>query len=94
GGIIVLKGDDTIVTDGDRLAVNALSAPGLATAGTGDVLSGIVGALLARGLDPFAAACTGVFAHARAGRDAATRIGAPESVIATDVIASIPAGLF
>jgi ADP-dependent NAD(P)H-hydrate dehydratase / NAD(P)H-hydrate epimerase len=91
--IVVLKGDDTIVTDGERVAVNALSAPALATAGTGDVLSGIVAALLARGLEPFAAACAAVISHARAGRDAATRIGAAESVIATDVIDSIPAGM-
>jgi hydroxyethylthiazole kinase-like uncharacterized protein yjeF len=91
--IVVLKGDDTIVTDGERIAVNAVSAPGLATAGTGDVLSGIVAALLARGLEPFAAACAGVLAHARAGRAAAERIGAAESVIATDVIDSIPSGL-
>jgi len=93
GAVVVLKGDDTIVTDGGRIAVNALSAPALATAGTGDVLSGLVAALLARGLDPFAAACAGVLAHARAGRDAAARIGASESVIATDVIDSIPLAL-
>lgn len=93
GAIVVLKGDDTIVTDGERIAVNALPAPALATAGTGDVLTGVVAALLARGLDPFAAACAAVLAHARAGRDAAARIGAPESVIATDVIASIPTAL-
>jgi hydroxyethylthiazole kinase-like uncharacterized protein yjeF len=91
--IVVLKGDDTVVTDGTRVAVNALSAPALATAGTGDVLSGIVAALLARGLEPFAAACAGVLAHARAGRDAAARIGAAESVIATDVIDSVPLAL-
>jgi ADP-dependent NAD(P)H-hydrate dehydratase / NAD(P)H-hydrate epimerase len=91
--ILVLKGDDTIVSDGERIAVNALSTPALATAGTGDVLSGIVAALLARGLEPFTAACAAVVAHARAGRDAARRIGAAESVIATDVIDSIPAGL-
>ncbi len=93
GAIVVLKGDDTIVTDGERVAVNALSAPALATAGTGDVLAGIAAALLARGLDPFAAACAAVIAHARAGRDAAARVGAAESVIATDVIDSIPAGM-
>ncbi len=93
GAVVVLKGDDTVVTDGERVAVNALSAPALATAGTGDVLSGMVAALLARGLDPFAAACAAVLAHARAGRDAAARIGAAESVIATDVIDSIPVGL-
>lgn len=91
--VVALKGDDTIVTDGERVAVNALSAPALATAGTGDVLSGIAAALLARGLEPFAAACAAVLAHARAGRDAATRVGAAESAIATDVIDSIPVGL-
>jgi ADP-dependent NAD(P)H-hydrate dehydratase / NAD(P)H-hydrate epimerase len=91
--VLVLKGDDTIVTDGTGIAVNALSAPALATAGTGDVLSGMIAALLARGLEPFAAACAGVLAHARAGRDAAARIGAAESVIATDVIDSIPLAL-
>jgi NAD(P)H-hydrate epimerase len=91
--VVVLKGDDTIVTDGERVAVNAISSPALATAGTGDVLSGMTAALLARGLAPFDAACAAVVAHARAGRDAARRIGAAESVIATDVIASIPAGM-
>jgi ADP-dependent NAD(P)H-hydrate dehydratase / NAD(P)H-hydrate epimerase len=93
GAVVVLKGDDTIVTDGERVAVNALSAPALATAGTGDVLSGIAAAMLARGLEPFAAACAAVLAHARAGRDAAQRIGAAESVIATDVIDSIAFGM-
>jgi hydroxyethylthiazole kinase-like uncharacterized protein yjeF len=91
--VVVLKGDDTIVSDGERVAVNAISAPALATAGSGDVLSGIAAALLARGLEPFAAACAAVVAHARAGRDAAARIGLAESVIATDVIDSIPVGM-
>jgi NAD(P)H-hydrate epimerase len=93
GAVVILKGDDTIVTDGTRTAVNAVSAPALATAGSGDVLSGIVAALLARGLEPFAAACAAVVAHARAGRDAAARVGAAESVIATDVIESVPLGI-
>jgi hydroxyethylthiazole kinase-like uncharacterized protein yjeF len=91
--VVVLKGDDTIVTDGERVAVNAVSAPALATAGTGDVLSGITAAMLARGLDPFAAACAAVLAHARAGQEAARRIGTAESVIASDVIGAIPAGM-
>ncbi len=103
GAVVVLKGDDTIIVDGrrgelrsagvPRLAVNTVSAPALATAGTGDVLSGITAALLARGLEPFAAACAAVLAHARAGRDAAARLGAAESVIAGDVIDSVPLGL-
>ncbi|HKJ35367.1 MAG TPA: NAD(P)H-hydrate dehydratase [Solirubrobacterales bacterium] len=91
-GIVVLKGADTIVTDGERVAINSLPSPGLATAGTGDVLSGTIAALLARGMQPFEAACAGVLAHARAGRTAAERVGA-ESVIATDVIGSLPVGL-
>lgn len=93
GAVVILKGDDTIVSDGERVAVNAIAAPGLAAAGTGDVLSGIVAALLARGLEPFAAAAAAVLAHARAGREAALRVGAAESVIATDVIEAIPVGL-
>jgi ADP-dependent NAD(P)H-hydrate dehydratase / NAD(P)H-hydrate epimerase len=91
--VVVLKGDDTIVTDGTRTAVNAVSAPALATAGSGDVLSGVIAALLARGMEPFTAACAAVVAHARAGRDAAARVGAAESVIATDVIDSVPLGI-
>ncbi|HVX32500.1 MAG TPA: NAD(P)H-hydrate dehydratase [Solirubrobacterales bacterium] len=93
GAVVVLKGDDTIVTDGERVAVNAVAAPALATAGSGDVLSGMTAALLARGLEPFAAACAAVIAHARAGQEAARRVGLAESVIATDVIAAIPVGL-
>jgi len=94
GAIVVLKGDDTIIAaPGGRLAVNGLASPALATAGTGDVLAGMIAALIARGVEPFAAGCAAVHAHARAGVDAARRIGAPESVVATDVIASIPAGL-
>jgi hydroxyethylthiazole kinase-like uncharacterized protein yjeF len=93
GAVVLLKGDDTIVTDGTRVAVNALSAPALATAGSGDVLSGMTAALLTRGLDPFTAACAAVLSHARAGREAARRVGAAESVVAGDVIAAIPLAL-
>jgi ADP-dependent NAD(P)H-hydrate dehydratase / NAD(P)H-hydrate epimerase len=92
GAIVLLKGDDTIVTDGDRLAVNRIESPALATAGTGDVLSGMIAALIARGMEPFAGVCAAVLAHGRAGRVAAALVGV-ESVIATDVIDSIPSGL-
>ena len=90
--IVLLKGDDSIVTDGERLAVNTVSSPQLATAGTGDVLTGVIAALIARGVEPFAATCAAVVAHSRAGRDAGERVG-HDSVIAGDVIDSIPAGL-
>jgi NAD(P)H-hydrate epimerase len=91
--IVVLKGDDTLVVEGERLAISAGGSPGLATAGTGDVLSGTIGALLARGMEPFAATCAGVHAHQQAGRIAAARAGAAESVIASDVIAALPQAL-
>jgi len=95
GAIVVLKGDDTVVAGpGGRVAVNAVSSPSLATAGTGDVLTGVVAALLARcEHDPFAAVCAAVHAHSRAGRLAAERVGASESVIAGDVIEALAHGL-
>jgi NAD(P)H-hydrate epimerase len=88
--IVVLKGDDTIVAVPDgRAAVNRGASATLATAGTGDVLSGIIGAFLGKRVDPWHAACAGVLLHARAGRLAAARIGL-EGVIASDVIALLP----
>jgi NAD(P)H-hydrate epimerase len=93
GAVVVLKGDDTLVADPDgRVAVSPGGAPALATAGTGDVLSGTVAALLARGLPPFTAACAAVLGHLRAGRLAAEPHG-PDGVIASDVIARLPAAL-
>ncbi len=92
--VVVLKGDDTIAVGPDgRPLVNGLSSPGLATAGTGDVLTGIVAALLARGLGPREAVATAVYGHARAARFAARRVGGAEAVVAGDVIAALGAGL-
>jgi hydroxyethylthiazole kinase-like uncharacterized protein yjeF len=89
--VVVLKGDDTLIADPDgRVAVSAGGAPALATAGSGDVLSGVIGAYLAKGMEPFTAACAGVALHTAAGRLAAARVG-PEGVIASDVIACLPA---
>jgi NAD(P)H-hydrate epimerase len=91
--IIVLKGDDTLVAAPDgRVAVSPGGSSALATAGTGDVLSGIIGAYLAKSMDPFHAACAGVLVHGRAGQMAAKSIG-PEGVIARDVIELIPHAL-
>ncbi|HEY1591671.1 MAG TPA: NAD(P)H-hydrate dehydratase [Solirubrobacteraceae bacterium] len=91
--IVVLKGDDTLVAHPDgRVGVSRGGAPALATAGSGDVLSGVTGAYLAKHMDPFEAACAAVFVHAEAGRIAAQRVG-PEGVIAGDVIEALPHAL-
>jgi ADP-dependent NAD(P)H-hydrate dehydratase / NAD(P)H-hydrate epimerase len=89
--IVLLKGDDTLIADpSGRVAVSPGGSPALATAGTGDVLTGVIAALLSQGVDGFTAAAAGVWLHAAAGREAAHRVGAAEGVIATDVIAALP----
>jgi ADP-dependent NAD(P)H-hydrate dehydratase / NAD(P)H-hydrate epimerase len=91
--IVVLKGDDTLVAaPTGRVAISPGGAPGLATAGTGDVLSGVLGAMLAKGLAPAHAACAAVHVHLRAGQLAAEPHG-PDAVIASDVIARLPQAL-
>jgi len=91
--IVVLKGDDSIVAAPDgRAAVNRGASSALATAGTGDVLSGVIGAYLGKHMDPFAAACAGVLVHGRAGQLCAEEIGT-EGVIAGDVIRALPRAL-
>jgi NAD(P)H-hydrate epimerase len=93
GCVVLLKGDDSIVAHPDgRVAISPGATPALATAGTGDVLAGVIGALLAKGLDPLEAAAAGILVHARAGSDAAERIGGADHVVAGDVIDSLPAG--
>jgi ADP-dependent NAD(P)H-hydrate dehydratase / NAD(P)H-hydrate epimerase len=90
--VVVLKGDDTLIAEpSGRVAVSPGGTPALATAGTGDVLTGVIAALLAAGLEPFAAAAAGVWLHAEAGREAARRQGSNEGVVASDVIAALPA---
>jgi NAD(P)H-hydrate epimerase len=88
--VLVLKGHGTIVTDGRRVFVNPTGNPGMATGGSGDVLTGLIGALLAQGLEPFAAAQLGVYLHGRAGDLARDRLG-EVSLIATDLLQELPA---
>ncbi|MEE8106879.1 MAG: NAD(P)H-hydrate dehydratase [Planctomycetota bacterium] len=92
GAVCVLKGAGTIVCDGDRWYHNRTGNPGMATGGTGDVLAGLIGALLARGGDPLTAAVQGVWIHGRAGDLASAAIG-ENSMIATDLVANLPAAL-
>ena len=89
GQIIVLKGHRTVVTDGSRVYVNDTGDSSLSKAGTGDVLSGVIGTLLAQGMDRFEAACAGVWIHGKAGEVAGSGLGR-RSVLATDVIGALP----
>jgi len=92
GAVVALKGDDTLIASPNGIvAVSPGRAPGLATAGTGDVLTGVVAAMLSGGLDPFTATAAAVLVHVLAGRLAASRVGAAEGVIAGDVIEALPA---
>ena len=87
--ILVLKGHGTIVTDGRRVYCNTTGNPGMATGGTGDVLTGLVAALLGQGLDAFSAAQLGVYLHGLAGDLARDDLG-EISLIASDLLHYLP----
>jgi ADP-dependent NAD(P)H-hydrate dehydratase len=89
GQIIVLKGHRTIVTDGRQFYVNDTGDSTLSKAGTGDVLSGMIGCLLGQKLDPFAAACIGVHLHGLAG-EIAGKLHGRRCTLAREVIDAIP----
>lgn len=87
--IVVLKGPETIVSDGQRTEVFSNSTPALAKAGTGDVLAGMIGGLLAQGVNPFEGCYLGVALHAKAGKIATETFG-EVSVCAEEVVEAIP----
>ncbi len=89
GATVVLKGQGSLIVSRQRCAVASLGSDALATAGTGDVLSGILAALLARGLPPFEAACAAVHAHACAGDDARIRFAFPTAEDVAQAAASV-----
>ena len=90
--VLVLKGHRTVVTDGDRLYRNETGNPGMSTGGTGDVLTGLIAALIGQKLKPFEAAVLGVWAHGRAGDLAAQDLG-QAALIATDLLDYLPRAL-
>jgi NAD(P)H-hydrate epimerase len=87
--VLVLKGHRSRITDGKRHDLNASGGPGLATAGTGDVLSGVIGAITAQGIAPYEAARFGVWLHGVAGELACDALTAP-GVTAGDVLDALP----
>jgi NAD(P)H-hydrate epimerase len=89
GVVLVLKGHRTLITDGRREAINPTGNPGMATGGTGDVLTGLITALACQHLSPFDAARLGVYLHGLAGDLAAEELG-QESLIARDLVRCLP----
>jgi len=89
GAVVVLKGHRTLVTDGERVYTNPTGNPGMATGGSGDVLTGLITALVCQGLGTFEAAVLGVFLHGLAGDLAAGQLG-QESLIASDLVDFLP----
>lgn len=88
---VLLKGSDTLVVEGEKVAVNSTGDVALATAGTGDVLSGVIGALLSRGMDTYEAARAGAWVHGRAAELWLEETGWPaESMVATDLLEYLP----
>ena len=87
--VVALKGAGTVVSDGQKVYVNKTGNPGMATAGSGDVLTGAITALAGQGLDNFGATVLGVYIHGLAGDIAAEKIG-QVSLMATDIIDSLP----
>jgi NAD(P)H-hydrate epimerase len=86
--IVVLKGAGTVVADGTRVYVNTTGNPGMATAGSGDVLTGIIASLYGQKIEAFDAAILGVYVHGLAGDIAAKKRG-EISLIATDIIEAL-----
>lgn len=87
--VIVLKGHQTCITDGQTWAINTTGNPGMATGGSGDVLTGLVAALACQRLSPLDAARLGVYLHGLAGDLAAEQLG-QESLMASDLVRFLP----
>jgi holo-[acyl-carrier-protein] synthase len=88
--VVVLKGAGTVIAAPDgRITLNPISTPALASGGTGDVLAGLIGGLIAQKLPPFEAAVTGVHIHSLAGMDLEASVG-QAGVLASDLLPQIP----
>ena len=92
GTVVLLKGHRTVITDGQRLAINTTGNPGMASGGSGDVLTGVITALVCQHLSTFEAAQLGAYVHGLAGDLAAAAIG-PVGLIASDLVDYLPRAL-
>ena len=92
GAVLLLKGTRTLITDGQRVTHNTTGNPGMATGGTGDVLTGLITALLCQGFSPYDAARLGAHLHGRAGDLARDELG-EMALIASDLPRFLPRAL-
>jgi ADP-dependent NAD(P)H-hydrate dehydratase len=92
GAVVVLKGHRTVITDGHRFAVNTTGNPAMATAGSGDVLTGVIASLIGQKFSALDAAVLGAHLHGMAGDLAVAAIG-PAGILATDVATHLPQAL-
>jgi ADP-dependent NAD(P)H-hydrate dehydratase len=90
--VTVLKGHRSVVTDGENTYINTTGNPGMATGGSGDVLTGLIAALVAQGMGPLDAAILGTYVHGLAGDLAACELG-QMALIASDIVRFLPAAL-
>jgi NAD(P)H-hydrate repair Nnr-like enzyme with NAD(P)H-hydrate dehydratase domain len=91
GCVVVLKGHRTVVTDGSRFAINGTGNPAMATAGSGDVLTGVIASLIGQKLSPLDAAVLGVHLHGLAGDLARAEVaGGAAGIVATDLAGYLP----
>ena len=89
GCIMLLKGHDTVITDGQTTYINPTGNPGMAVGGSGDVLSGIIAALIGQGMDPLESAAAGAWLHGAAGDLCAKAIG-QYGMLPTDMLTHLP----
>jgi len=92
GIIVLLKGPQTLVTDGDSHWFNPTGNPGMATGGSGDCLTGIITSLLGQGLSPWDSARLGAYVHGLAGDSAAEALGQP-GMTASDILSHLPGAI-
>ena len=89
GCIVLLKGHETCVTDGETLYINRTGNPGMAVGGSGDVLAGMIVSLLGQGIQPLEAAACGAWLHGAAGDICAKEMG-QYSMLPTDMLEALP----
>jgi NAD(P)H-hydrate epimerase len=89
GAVVVLKGSETVVTDGTGVYTNQTGNAGMATAGSGDVLTGVIAALVGQGLPPFDAAKLGACLHGMAGDLGSAELGM-HGLTASDIVRKLP----